>query len=113
MTTTLQQRQQKDRDGLAARVLYAKAGHCRWAGVPAYFGARLDDGAAHCGHCDSCKRFTALLASERQTEPDSDMQPTQPRAFEPGQRVRRFGWGEVQDCTADAVSIRFPRHGLK
>jgi len=116
--TALQQRQQKDRDGLAAMVLYAKAGHCRWAGVLAYFGERLDDGAARCGHCDSCERFTALLASEREAAPGSSMQPrqpTQPRAFEPGQRVRvrRFGWGEVQDCTADAVSIRFPRHGLR
>jgi ATP-dependent DNA helicase RecQ len=111
----LQQRQQKDRDGLAAMVLYAKAGHCRWAGVLAHFGETLDDGATRCGHCDSCERFAALLASERQAEPGSDMQPTQQRAFEPGQRVRvrRFGWGEVQDCTADAVSIRFPRHGLR
>lgn len=111
----LQQRQQKDRDGLAAMVLYAKAGNCRWAGVLAHFGERLDEGATRCGHCDSCERFTALLTSEQQQDEGSDMQPTQQRAFEPGQRVRvrRFGWGEVQDCSADAVAIRFPRHGLR
>jgi ATP-dependent DNA helicase RecQ len=111
----LQQRQQKDRDGLEAMVLYAKAGGCRWAGVLAHFGEALDGGAMRCGHCDSCARFERLLASEQETEDASDMQPTQVRAFEPGQRVRvrRFGWGEVQDCSAEAVSILFARHGLR
>ncbi|KQY85698.1 hypothetical protein ASD35_23295 [Pelomonas sp. Root1444] len=110
-----QQRQQHDRDGLAAMVLYAKAGSCRWAGVLAHFGEALGEGQARCGHCDSCARFETLLAAEQAPEHGSDMQPTQARAFEPGQRVRvrRFGWGEVQDCSADAVSILFARHGLR
>ncbi|MCE4555405.1 RecQ family ATP-dependent DNA helicase [Roseateles cellulosilyticus] len=109
------ERQQHDRDGLAAMVLYAKAGNCRWAAVLAHFGEALDDGATRCGHCDSCARFEALLAAEQQSDDGSDMQPTRQRAFEPGQRVRvrRFGWGEVEDCSADAVAIRFPRHGLR
>jgi ATP-dependent DNA helicase RecQ len=111
----VQQRQQKDRDGLAAMVLYAKAGNCRWTGVLAHFGEALDDGAIRCGHCDSCERFEALMNAERETEAGSDMQPTPQRAFEPGQRVRvrRFGWGEVQDCSAEAVTIHFPKHGLR
>jgi ATP-dependent DNA helicase RecQ len=110
-----QQRQQHDRDGLAAMVLYAKAGSCRWAGVLAHFGEALDDGAARCGHCDSCARFEALRVAEHAPDEGSDMQPTQARAFEPGQRVRvrRFGWGEVQDCSVDAVTINFPRHGVR
>ena len=109
------QRQQSERDGLAAMVLYAKAGNCRWAGVLAHFGEALEDGATRCGHCDSCARFEQLLASEQQQCEGSDMQPTQQRAYEPGQRVRvrRFGWGEVQDCSVDAVTIRFPRHGVR
>jgi ATP-dependent DNA helicase RecQ len=111
----VQQRQQKDRDGLTAMVLYAKAGHCRWAGVLAHFGEALDDGATRCGHCDSCARFEALLATEREAQDGSDMRPSQALPFEPGQRVRvrRFGWGEVQDCSADAVTIHFPRHGVR
>jgi ATP-dependent DNA helicase RecQ len=113
--TAAQQRQQSERDGLAAMVLYTKAGGCRWAGVLAHFGESLDGGAARCGHCDSCGRFDALLKAEQADEDTSDMQPTVQRAYEPGQRVRvrRFGWGEVQDCSAEAVSIRFPRHGLR
>jgi ATP-dependent DNA helicase RecQ len=110
-----QQRQLNDRDGLSAMVLYAKAGSCRWASVLAHFGESLGDGQTRCGHCDSCARFEALLVAERAPEQGSDMQPTQAHAFEPGQRVRvrRFGWGEVQDCSADAVSILFARHGLR
>ena len=111
----VQQRQQSDRDGLAAMVLYAKAGSCRWAGVLAHFGETLDDGAARCGHCDSCERFTRLLAAKPPAETDAAMPPTQVRAFEPGQRVRvrRFGWGEVQDCSTEAVTILFARHGQR
>ncbi|MDR7298889.1 ATP-dependent DNA helicase RecQ [Pelomonas aquatica] len=110
-----QQRQRNDRDGLAAMVLYAKAGSCRWAGVLAHFGEALGEGQVRCGHCDSCARFETLLAAEQAPAHGSDMQPTQARAFEPGERVRvrRFGWGEVQDCSADAVSILFARHGLR
>ncbi|RZL39687.1 MAG: RecQ family ATP-dependent DNA helicase [Rubrivivax sp.] len=112
---SLLRRQQKDRDGLAAMVLYAKAGNCRWAGVLAHFGETLDDGATRCGHCDSCERFTALLASEQAPADDTDRQPAQPAAFAPGARVRvrRFGWGEVQACSSDAVRIAFPRHGVR
>ncbi|RZJ13505.1 MAG: ATP-dependent DNA helicase RecQ [Rubrivivax sp.] len=110
-----EQRQQNDRDGLAAMVLYAKAGNCRWASVLAHFSERLDDDATRCGHCDSCARFEALLATERHEEDRSDMQPSQQRPFEPGQRVRvrRFGWGEVKDCSTDAVTIDFARHGVR
>lgn len=109
------QRQQTGRDGLAAMVLYAKAGNCRWAGVLAHFGETLEDGEARCGHCDSCRRFEALRAAEREAPAEAPVaassSPTP--AFEPGQRVRvrRFGWGLVLDCTADAVRIAFPRHG--
>lgn len=111
-----QQRQQQDRDGLAAMVLYAKAGHCRWAGVLAHFGERLDGDATRCGHCDSCERFERLLAAERMSpEAGPAAAPAATPAFQPGQRVRvrRFGWGEVQACTADAVRIDFPRHGQR
>ena len=97
-------------------VLYAKAGSCRWAGVLAHFGETLDDGAARCGHCDSCTRFERLLATERDVPTAETQAPrTQAAAFEPGQRVRvrRFGWGEVQTCSAEAVSITFPRHGIR
>lgn len=111
----VQQRQQSDRDGLAAMVLYAKAGSCRWVGVLAHFGESLDDGADRCGHCDSCARFTRLLAAKPPAEADPVLPPTQVRAFEPGQRVRvrRFGWGEVQDCSTEAVTILFARHGQR
>ncbi|MDR7333477.1 ATP-dependent DNA helicase RecQ [Roseateles asaccharophilus] len=113
--TAVQQRQQSERDSLAAMVLYAKAGGCRWASVLAHFGESLDGGATRCGHCDSCARFDALLKAEQAAEDASDMQPTAQRAYEPGQRVRvrRFGWGEVQDCSAESVSIRFASHGLR
>jgi len=113
-------RQQSDRDGLAAMVLYAKAGGCRWVGVLAHFGQTLEDGATRCGHCDSCERFTRLLAAESEPAASADAsadaarpEPTAARAFEPGQRVRvrRFGWGVVLDCSADTVRIAFPRHG--
>jgi ATP-dependent DNA helicase RecQ len=113
------QRQQYDRDGLAAMVLYAKAGSCRWAGVLAHFGETLDDGAARCGHCDSCARFERLLAREADVPASasasasaSSSASTAP-AFEPGQRVRvrRFGWGLVLHNRSDAVRIAFPRHG--
>ena len=112
------QRRQSDRDGLAAMVLYAKAGGCRWAGVLAHFGETLEGDAARCGHCDSCARFARLLATERDTpaaEPVNKATPTPANAYERGQRVRvrRFGWGEVQACTPEAVSIAFPRHGLR
>ncbi len=109
-----QQRQQHDRDGLAAMVLYAKAGSCRWAGVLAHFGEALDEGAARCGHCDSCARFERLLAQDTQpAEPASPLSKAQGPAFEPGQRVRvrRFGWGLVIASATDAVRIAFPRHG--
>ncbi|MGQ3093336.1 MAG: RecQ family ATP-dependent DNA helicase [Roseateles sp.] len=111
-----QQRQQSDRDGLSAMVLYAKAGGCRWAGVLAHFGEALEAEARRCGHCDSCARFERLLAAERnapatETEPP----PVAAAAFAPGQRVRvrRFGWGEVRACTAEMVRIDFPRHGQR
>jgi ATP-dependent DNA helicase RecQ len=110
-----QQRQQHDRDGLSAMVLYAKAGSCRWAGVLAHFDEALDDGAARCGHCDSCARFEKLLAAERSAPEVAAATATPASAFKPGQRVRvrRFGWGEVQACSADAVRIAFPRHGQR
>ena len=113
------QRQQSGRDGLAAMVLYAKAGNCRWAGVLAHFGEALDDGASRCSHCDSCARFERLLAAERTTPSAETPTPAAhrapPVAFMAGQRVRvrRFGWGEVQACTPEAVSIAFPRHGVR
>ena len=112
------QRRQSDRDGLTAMVLYAKAGGCRWAGVLAHFGETLEGDAARCGHCDSCARFARLLATERDApaaEPVNKATPTPANAYERGQRVRvrRFGWGEVQACTPEAVSIAFPRHGLR
>ena len=117
--TAALQRQQSGRDGLAAMVLYAKAGNCRWASVLAHFNETLDGDATRCGHCDSCARFERLLAAERAT-PDAtpDATPTAPpaqaTAFAPGQRVRvrRFGWGDVQSCSAEAVRIAFPRHGV-
>ena len=109
------QHRQSGRDGLAAMVLYAKAGNCRWVGVLAHFGETLAGGAARCGHCDSCTRFEALLAAEREppAEPQSPAAHAATPAYQPGQRVRvrRFGWGEVQACSADAVRIAFPRHG--
>ena len=112
-----QQRQQNDRDGLNAMVLYAKAGNCRWAGVLAHFGETLDDGATRCGHCDSCARFEQLIAAEKSAPATPDATPARAKtpAFEPGQRVRvrRFGWGEVQGSSADAVRISFPRHGVR
>lgn len=113
-----QQRQRSDRDGLAAMVLYAKGGNCRWAGVLAHFGETLDDGAMRCGHCDSCGRFERLLAAEREpvaAEPRHLAPQTEGAAFAPGQRVRvrRFGWGEVQACSAEAVRIAFTRHGVR
>jgi len=111
-----QQRQQNDRDGLEAMVLYAKAGNCRWASVLAHFGESLDDGRTRCGHCDSCERFTKLLAAEQAAPADEAAASLSPKAvYVPGQRVRvrRFGWGEVQDCSADAVRIAFPRHGVR
>ncbi len=111
-----QQRQQSDRDGLDAMVLYAKAGNCRWAGVLAHFGEALEGGQSRCGHCDCCGRFERLLAAEREAPipPTEAPHPVMP-SFEPGQRVRvrRFGWGEVQACSADAVRIAFPRHGVR
>jgi ATP-dependent DNA helicase RecQ len=110
------QRQQSGRDGLSAMVLYAKAGGCRWAGVLAHFGEALDGEAGRCGHCDSCARFERLLATERTTpSAETDMAITEPATFEPGQRVRvrRFGWGEVQICSAEMVRIEFPRHGVR
>ena len=113
----LQQRQQNERDGLEAMVLYAKAGGCRWAGVLAHFGESLDGESGRCGHCDSCERFTRLMAAERDTTAgDADVASRTPaRPYEPGQRVRvrRFGWGEVQDSSAEAVTIDFPRHGVR
>ena len=112
-----QQRQQNDRDGLSALVLYAKAGNCRWAGVLAHFGETLEDGATRCGHCDSCARFEQLLAAEKSTPAAADTKPAPVAtgAFAPGQRVRvrRFGWGEVQESGAEAVRIAFPRHGVR
>ena len=113
----LLQRQQHDRDGLAAMVLYAKAGNCRWAGILAHFGETLDEGAPRCGHCDSCARFERLVAAER-GEPAEDAAAASrpaPAAFQPGQRVRvrRFGWGDVQRCSADMVRIAFARHGVR
>lgn len=113
-----QQRRQADRDGLAAMVLYAKAGGCRWAAVLAHFGETLDGDAGRCGHCDSCARFERLLAAERAAPQDATPDACPPSAaapFEPGQRVRvrRFGWGEVQACNAERVRIDFPRHGVR
>ncbi|MDG0856264.1 RecQ family ATP-dependent DNA helicase [Roseateles puraquae] len=115
-----QQRRDSDRDGLAAMVLYAKAGGCRWATVLAHFGEALDNGADRCGHCDSCARFTRLLAAERaQGRPAPAVHPeavaARPARFEAGQRVRvrRFGWGEVKACSDEQVRIDFPRHGLR
>ncbi|MEO6280693.1 RecQ family ATP-dependent DNA helicase [Roseateles sp.] len=110
------QRQQNDRDGLAAMVLYAKAGGCRWSSVLAHFGDVLDDDAARCGHCDSCERFTRLMAAECSSAPEAAAAPAAADApFKPGQRVRvrRFGWGDVQSSSAEAVRIFFPRHGLR
>jgi ATP-dependent DNA helicase RecQ len=110
-----QQRQQNDRDGLSAMVLYAKAGSCRWAGVLAHFGESLDEGATRCGHCDSCARFERLLVAERDApEPASKTaSAVAGPAFEAGHRVRvrRFGWGLVIASSSDAVRIAFPRHG--
>jgi len=114
-----QQRQQSGRDGLDAMVLYAKAGNCRWAGVLAHFGETLEDGASRCGHCDSCARFERLLADERAAPaavPDPSPAPRAAHAaFVAGQRVRvrRFGWGEVQLCSAEVVRIAFARHGVR
>jgi len=110
--TAAQQRQQNDRDGLSAMVLYAKAGSCRWAGVLAHFGEALDDGTARCGHCDSCARFERLVATETDAPEPAGTTSSAP-AFEPGQRVRvrRFGWGLVIGSSSDAVRIAFPRHG--
>jgi ATP-dependent DNA helicase RecQ len=113
-----QQRQQSSRDGLAAMVLYAKAGGCRWAGVLAHFGEALDGETGRCDHCDSCARFERLLAAERSAPPaeaGKAITEAPAAAFEPGQRVRvrRFGWGEVQTCTAEMVRIEFPRHGVR
>ncbi len=112
-----QQRQRSDRDGLAAMVLYAKGGNCRWAGVLAHFDEALDDGAARCGHCDSCARFEQLLVTERETptEPQATTSRSPGPAFARGQRVRvrRFGWGQVQSCNAEMVRIAFPRHGQR
>lgn len=109
------QRRQSGRDGLAAMVLYAKAGGCRWAGVLAHFGEALDGESGRCGHCDSCARFERLLAGERAASPPEAPPPAPAAAYQPGQRVRvrRFGWGEVQACSADAVRIAFPRHGIR
>jgi len=95
-------------------VLYAKAGSCRWAGVLAHFGEALDEGAARCGHCDSCARFERLMAEDSAPAvPASPASRAQGPAFEPGQRVRvrRFGWGLVIASATDAVRIAFPRHG--
>ena len=113
-----QQRRQQDRDGLSAMVLYAKAGGCRWAAVLAHFDEALPGETGRCGHCDSCARFERLLAAEREAprEPATDeTHSLQPAPFEPGQRVRvrRFGWGEVKDCSPERVRIEFPRHGLR
>ncbi|MDR7270722.1 ATP-dependent DNA helicase RecQ [Pelomonas saccharophila] len=110
------QRLQSGRDGLSAMVLYAKAGGCRWASVLAHFGETLDDTSGRCGHCDSCVRFEQLLATERPAPRADEAPDTAPvAAFEPGQRVRvrRFGWGEVQVCSAEMVRISFPRHGVR
>jgi ATP-dependent DNA helicase RecQ len=113
-----QQRRQADRDGLAAMVLYAKAGGCRWSAVLAHFGEALDGDRDRCGHCDSCARFEALLATEAaaRPEPHADSMPSsQPARFETGQRVRvrRFGWGDVLACNDERVRIDFPRHGVR
>jgi len=114
----LQQRQQSERDGLAAMVLYAKAGGCRWAGVLAHFGESLEGESGRCGHCDSCARFERLMAAERaapRSDGEDETAGAALPAFEPGQRVRvrRFGWGEVQACTEELVRIAFPRHGVR
>ena len=118
------QHREAERDGLAAMVLYAKAGGCRWAAVLAHFAEALPDGAARCGHCDSCARFEQLLASERSApatavsaagRPMPEVPELPELRFAPGQRVRvrRFGWGEVQTCSDAQVRIDFPRHGVR
>lgn len=112
---TLVQRQQQDRDGLEAMVLYAKAGDCRWRSVLAHFGEALPEGQARCGHCDSCERW-ARWAADARLEAQPPAEPpgaTALRAFSPGQRVRvrRFGWGLVVDSSAESVRVAFPRHG--
>ncbi len=109
-----QQRVQSGKDGLAAMVLYAKAGGCRWASVLAHFGETPDNDSGRCGHCDSCARFEGLLATEIKA-PQPEVQEAPVAAFAPGQRVRvrRFGWGEVQACTEELVRVAFPRHGVR
>jgi len=114
-TAAAEQRQQNDRDGLEAMVLYAKAGNCRWASVLAHFGEALDGGRMHCGHCDSCERFEKLLAEQAEPADEAEAPRAPISAYEPGQRVRvrRFGWGEVQESSTEAVRIAFPRHGVR
>jgi ATP-dependent DNA helicase RecQ len=106
---TFEERQQADRDRLAAMVGYCTTVRCRVQYLREYFS---EPSADPCGDCDRC-REPSIAAEPARPKPPAPhelevLEPHRPR-FAVGERVRhaKFGAGRVLDVVAERVTVAF------